>query len=358
MKKNKIKNTVCILLLAVFLIGFENTILATGASLEADVSASNMLEIASPVTVALCGDVLIDRGVKKRLYDSGNDGVLPQPYAQPLIDANITVLNLELPFSRRGAPIPDKTFTFRGDPEQAGFLTDIGTDIVTLANNHILDYGTDAFMDTLDVLNAKGIKYIGAGRDLEDAKRYEIIEVSGKKIAFLAASRVIPYVSWHAANNKPGVFSTYNPAALNEQIKQAAQEADYVIVYVHWGVERNTLPEQYQVSMAHGYIDSGADAVIGSHPHVLQGFELYKGKPIAYSLGNFIFTDAKKDTVAVTLTFNEGEMPIMHLIPYQINNLTTTFMEDVYQRQQLKTHLEKISFDIYIDQDWAICPVK
>lgn len=309
---------------------------------------------AGPITITFCGDILLDSSVKRRMYEGGREAVFPISHAQPFTEADITMINLEFPFSTRGAPMPDKEYTFRGDPEHISFFTEMGTDIVSLANNHVLDYGYDAFLDTLDLLDENEIKYVGAGRNLSDAKRYEIFEVKGKKIAFLSASRVIPVVDWYANSTKPGVFATYDPAALNEQIALAKEEADYVIVYVHWGVERNTKPEGYQISMARGYIENGADAVIGSHPHVLQGFEIFKGKPIVYSLGNFVFTDAKKDTMAVTLTLEEELEPVVAVIPYQINDRKTTLMEDEALKQTLKGHLESISFGVEIGDDWVV----
>lgn len=313
-------------------------------------------DASSPITITFCGDILLDNGVKRLLYDGGREAVMPIEHALPFMESDIAMINLELPFSTRGYPMADKEYTFRGDPEHISFLTEMGVDIVSLANNHIIDYGYDAFLDTLDLLDDKGIKYVGAGRDLSDAKRYEIFEVSGKKIAFLSASRVIPVVDWYANSSKPGVFATYDPDALNAQISLAKEEADYVIVYVHWGVERNTRPEGYQINMAHGYIDNGADAVIGSHPHVLQGFEYYKGKPVVYSLGNFVFTDAKKDTMAVTLSLEDGFEPEIKIIPYQITDRKTMLMDDEEKKLQLKEHLESISFDVAIDDKWIVRP--
>ncbi|MDR1690046.1 MAG: CapA family protein [Clostridiales bacterium] len=311
-------------------------------------------EIASPVTIAFGGDILIDSGVKQNMYDGGRDAVLPLSHAYPFTQADIAVVNMEFPLSLRGTPMPDKEFTFRGDPQHISFFTEMGVDLATLANNHIIDYGYDAFSDTLDLLNENGIKYIGAGIDKSDAMRYEIFEVSGKKIAFLNASRVIPVVDWYASSTKPGVFGTYDPAELNAQIVLAKENADYVIVCVHWGVEKSVTPVEYQVNMAKGYIDNGADAVIGSHPHVLQGFEYYKNKPIAYSLGNFVFTDINKNTMAITLTLTGGEVPQIKIIPYHISNRKTTLMENEDDKLALKAHLEEISFGVTIDDEWIV----
>jgi len=309
----------------------------------------------NPVTITFAGDVLIDRGVKTLMNQGGSEAILPAAHRYPFNEADIAMLNLEYPISTRGTPM-EKEFTFRGDPEHIGFFNELGVDIVSLANNHTFDYGKDAFLDTLDLLDANNIKYVGAGRNIDDAKRYEIFEVSGKKIAILAASRVVPTSDWYAAAERPGVFGTYDTTVPNEQIRAASEEADYVIIYVHWGVELNTRPENYQINMAHEYIDNGADAVIGSHPHVLQGIEFYNGKPIIYSLGNFIFTNPARDSMAVTLTFNEDAPPEVKIIPYKIVNQKTFLAEDDETKQRIKEHIESISFDVTIDDEFVVRP--
>jgi len=312
-------------------------------------------DLSKPVTITLAGDVLLDRGVKNLIYNGGYEAVLSALDMRPFIDADIAMINLEFPFSDRGTPL-DKEYTFRGDPKHVSFLTEMGVDIVSLANNHALDYGTDAFLDTLDLLDGIGVRYIGAGRDLNDAKRYELYDIDGFTVAFVCASRVVPDYSWYAGDNAPGVFATYDPADLNGQITLAAAEADFVIVYVHWGVEKNDTPEAYQRELAKGYIDSGADAVIGSHPHVLQGFEFYKGRPIIYSLGNFIFTDAAKDSMAITLTVEKDAPAELKITPYRILNLKTSVVNDEDKSAALKRHLENISFDVTVDSNWVVKP--
>lgn len=306
-----------------------------------------------PITLVFSGDTLLDRGVKNLLYNQGRDGVLSLEDAAPFINADIAMIDLEFPISSRGTPMPNKEYTFRGDPAHISFFTEMGIDIVTLANNHAIDYGYDAFLDTLDILDENGIRYVGGGRDLDDAMNCEVFEVKGKTIGILSASRVLPVVDWYAGKNKPGIFPTYDPTALNECIVKAKQECDYVIVYAHWGVEKQHSPEPYQVNMAHGYIDNGADAVIACHPHVLQGFEYYKGKPIAYSLGNFIFTDARKDTVLLTVTIEEDRLE-MKLDPYRIVNLKTVPITDQADSDKLRAFIEDISFDVSIGEDWVI----
>ena len=239
-------------------------------------------------SLLFAGDIYFSNHVLNA-YDrvGGIGGVLGESLRETIAESDIFMANLEFPFSDRGTQAADKQFTFRVSPSRVSILQEIGPDIVTVANNHALDYGTDALLDTCDTLDSAGILHVGAGKNLEEAKQPQIIEKNGKKIGFLGASRVFPTGGWAAGSSHPGMFSAYDTASVVQEIQKVKKECDYLVVYVHWGIERNTQPEAYQREMGHQYIDAGADLVVGSHPHVLQGIELYHGKWILYSLGNF-----------------------------------------------------------------------
>jgi len=303
---------------------------------------------AKPPTVTFVGDILLDRGTKDLYASKGFVGLFLDDGR--LGSTDILMANLEFPFSNRGEP-QDKTWVFRCNPKHIGFLSDMGIGVVSLGNNHSLDYGRDALLDTLDLLDLNDIAYVGAGRNLDDASNFRIFEVNGRKIAFLGASRVVPYVSWYAQKNRPGVFTTYDPAPLLERIRIASVEADYVVVYVHWGVEKESHPEGWQRTLAKRYIDAGASCVVGSHPHVLQGIEFYEGIPIIYSLGNFIWPDASKDTMTLDITF--GDEIIVAVNPYTIKNLKTT-IADGKDRERILEHLRDISFYVEIGGDGLV----
>ena len=192
---------------------------------------------------------------------------------------------------------------------------DIQPDIVTLANNHILDFGPEGITDSIAALNEAGIKYVGAGEDLEEAKKLEIMEVGGRKIGFLGTSRVYMATSWAAGENHPGVFSTYDPSLPIEEIKKADELVDYLVVYVHWGVERETTPKEYQRVMGKQYMDAGADIVIGSHPHVLQPLEFYNEKPIMFSMGNFVFGSSIPSTELLKIEIHADDSMTVTEIP-------------------------------------------
>lgn len=247
--------------------------------------------VKAAVRLLFAGDVYLSDHVLEA-YDAagGINGVLSQGYQAEIQAADYFVTNEEFPFSTRGTPAPDKQFTFRVHPEKVKLMQAMGIDLVTLANNHALDYGRDAMLDTIDTLDHAGIRHVGAGKNLAEARKPAIVELNGRTFAFIGATRVYPEADWAAGTDSAGMFSAYDGgAALAEEVKAAKQQADYVIAYVHWGIEREEMPNEVQKSIAHRLVDAGADLVVGAHPHVLQGLEYYQGVPIAYSLGNFVF---------------------------------------------------------------------
>ncbi|WP_135554181.1 CapA family protein [Paenibacillus cymbidii] len=248
------------------------------------------------VKMAFVGDVIMASTVETLLQKNGYD--YPYKDVLPLLQSpDLTIANLETPITKRGTA-QSKEYVYKSPPEALPAFVDAGFDIVNLANNHSIDMGTEGLLDTFDALDKAGIKRIGAGRDAKEAFSPVIVEKNGIRIAFLGFSRVVPEQSWKAGINHPGVADTYSYVPAVAAIEAARKDADLVVVSAHWGVERNSKPEPYQTDLAHRFIDAGADLVIGHHPHVLQGFESYKGKWIAYSLGNFIFTTNEvKDTL-------------------------------------------------------------
>lgn len=241
------------------------------------------------VRLAFVGDVLLGSTVENLLKDHGYD--YPYAHVSDLLgQADIAAANLETPVTRRGEPEEGKMYVYRSHPDALPSFKEAGFDLVTLANNHILDYGVTGLSDTLKHLDEQGIHRVGAGMDEEEAYRPVIIEKNGIRTGFVGLSRVVPKGEWKAGPDHPGVAETYGYERALEAIRKAREQADLVVVLVHWGDERQEKPNRHQIHAAHAYIDAGADLVVGSHPHVLQGLEYYEGKWIAYSLGNFIFT--------------------------------------------------------------------
>lgn len=265
----------------------ETEALAESAETDSQEETENPFQ---PVTLLFAGDVYFSDYVKNAYRQAGGiSGVLDDGIRQEIANADIFMVNQEFPFTERGEKVPDKQFNFRVSPEWVSVLKEMDVDLVTLANNHILDYGKQGLLDSCDTLKEAGIAYVGGGKDFDEAKKLVTMEAGGRTIGFLGTSRVYMDGSWAAGKEHPGVFSTYDSSKPLEEIQKAKEQCDYLVVYVHWGIERSTEPEAYQRTMGQAYIDAGADLVVGSHPHVLQPIETYKDKTIAYSLGNFVF---------------------------------------------------------------------
>ena len=272
---------------------------------EAPNAPQDIAESKENVTLLFAGDLFLTDILQEKYDKNGISAVATSELLSVTRSADIFMLNQEFPFGTTGEAAEDKEYTFRVDPKYVSLLPELGVDVVTLANNHMLDFGRGPLKETLEALDGAGILHVGAGQNLEEAKALKTVEAGGRVIGFLGATRVIPEHSWTASRSNSGLFTTYDPTKLLEEIQAAKQQCDYVVVYVHWGIERNTEPEEYQKSLARQYIDAGADAVIGAHPHVLQGIEYYQGKPIFYSLGNFIFANRTYETMMAELTITD-----------------------------------------------------
>lgn len=302
------------------------------------------------VHMTIAGDVLFSTSPLNKYDTTGKvTSILSQDLLQLMNTADITMVNLEFPFSLRGTKMEDKQYTFRADPARVTILNEMGIDVVSLANNHTLDFGTEALLDTIATLDNAQILSVGAGADLEQAKSPATMNVNGKSIAFLGASRVIPVTEWNATKYSPGVFTTYDPTALIEEIKLAKQTNDFVVVYVHWGIEKKEYPEEYQREMAKQYIDAGADIVIGSHPHVLQGIEYYNGKAIVYSLGNYIFGHTIDRTYLLDVQIDADNTYQLRVVPCTTQNAYTHTIEDAKALEDFYRYYEGISYGITID---------
>ncbi|WP_432627046.1 CapA family protein [Brotaphodocola sp.] len=304
------------------------------------------------------GDVLLSDHVLSAYQRAGGvSGVLDQGYRSLIAGADYFMVNEEFPFSSRGTKAADKQYTFRLAPEKVAIFKELGIDAVTLANNHALDYGTDALLDSCEVLDQAGIARTGAGKNLEEARQPVRIEIGGKKIAVIGATRVIPQADWAASSSHPGMLATYDPTALLEEIREQKKENDYVFVMVHWGIERDERPQEYQRTLGRQYIDAGADLVIGSHPHVLQGVEYYQGKAIIYSLGNFIFGSSIPRTalleVEVPVSSDGGELSL-RLIPGTSKSGYTQMFTEQNSIQEFASYIQGISYGAVIDPNGRV----
>lgn len=319
-------------------------------------TATDGTEAAKAVRLLFAGDVYLSDHVLEA-YDAagGIDGVLSQGYQAEIQAADYFVTNEEFPFSTRGTPAPDKQFTFRVHPEKVKLMQEMGIDLVTLANNHALDYGRDAMLDTIDTLDHAGIRHVGAGKNLAEARKPAIVKLNGRTFAFIGATRVYPEADWAAGTDSAGMFSAYDGgAALAEEVKAAKQQADYVIAYVHWGIEREEMPNEVQKSIAHRLVDAGADLVVGAHPHVLQGLEYYQGVPIAYSLGNFVFGSSIPSTALLQADVDDEGLRL-RLIPGASATGYTRKLDDAEKIAAFYEKMSGLSSGVKIDTDGYLC---
>jgi len=239
---------------------------------------------AEPLQLIFVGDIMLDDG-PGRVVAAGGDPLAP--FAALLANADYRIGNLECPIATVGQPQESKIFSFRAHPRTLAVLKG-RFDALAVSNNHSGDYGQAAFLETLDHLKQAGIASFGGGANLEAAHAPLWIEKRGLRVAVLGYNEFKPR-AFEAGPHWPGIaWSEDSQVAADIRAARAAG-ADIVIPYMHWGWEREREPTARQRYLARLMIDAGADAVVGGHPHVTQGSEVYRGKPIIYSLGNFVF---------------------------------------------------------------------
>ncbi len=246
------------------------------------------------VSIAFVGDVMLADGPGK-LIRSGRDPFAP--FAKILASADIRIGNLECVVSDTGRADPEKPWSFRAHPRVLPRVKR-HFDAVALANNHSGDYGPRAFADMLERLERAQIGYFGGGRTLAAAHAPLILERKGLRVALLGYNEFFP--RWFEADfDTPGIaWSEDEQVTLDIEQARRVHHADIVIPVMHWGWEHEPLASDRQRQLARLMIDAGADAVVGGHPHVVQNIEIYRGRPVIYSLGNFVFDGF--DTPATT----------------------------------------------------------
>ncbi len=239
---------------------------------------------AESLSLIFAGDVMLDDGPGRVVAD-GRD---PLAAVAPLLaGADYRIANLECPVATAGAPLDNKIYSFRAHPRVLSVLQG-RFDAVSLANNHSGDYGPAAFTETMALLDGAGIRRFGGGRNLVEAHAPLWIERKGLRIAVLGYNEFKPRV-FEAGAHHPGIAWSEDSHVIADIRAARKAGADLVIPLMHWGWEREREPSARQRALARRMIDAGAAAVVGGHPHVTQGAELYRGKPIIYSLGNFVF---------------------------------------------------------------------
>lgn len=274
-------------------------------------------EEAAEVVLVAVGDVRLDGAVAELAARGGAD--YPVRESLPWLKGDILFGNLEGVVSDRGEKA-DKTWTFRAGPDATAVLTAAGFHVVSVANNHVFDFGPEAMLDTVRLVRAAGIETVGAGKDREEAEKPVVVERGGLKVAFLAFTSTFPKEAW-AGPGRPGV-AFGDPRRVAAAVREARGRADVVVVSFHGGTELDPEPNAVQKAFARTAVRAGADVVIGHHPHVLQPVEVIDGKVVLHSIGNFLFaspTPTTRATAAARIILAKDGVRRIEFVPFDVN---------------------------------------
>lgn len=297
------------------------------------------------ITIVAVGDLYLGGSANNYLKQNGYS--YPFEYTKNILhNADIAMANLEAPLTDRTDAFMEKKFILKQSPDAVGAIKGAGFDVLTLANNHIMDYGPGGLQDTIEILNKTGIKHTGAGKNSKAARAPVIVSIKNKKIAFLAYSLVFPeehYATDDSSGTAQGVFDN-----IKSDIKNINKHSDIIIVSFHWGKEQMKYPKEYQVRLAHLAIDNGANLVVGHHPHVIQGVEKYKNGLIFYSLGNFAFgsfgqaMSERPEGMMAILSFSQNGVISGEIIPLNVDNRDVLFQPRPLQSEKLEVAIRDI----------------
>ena len=246
------------------------------------------------VRLAAVGDIMMARDVGRHYDTTPSDFAMPDVSAV-LGSADIVCANLENPVAISGRPDPvqDPHVTFRAAPRTLDVLKALNVEIVSLGNNHMLDYGQAALIETLERLDSAGIKRVGAGRNYREANEPVMLERNGRRLAFLSHAFIYSANSRMATSRSAGI-SDHRATRILPQVRELSRAGFDVVVMIHWGFEYRFFPIPYQMRQARQMIDEGASLILGHGPHYPQGIERHRDRDIVYSLGNFIFDEPHK----------------------------------------------------------------
>jgi len=277
------------------------------------------------ISLLFCGDVMLAWGIREIVEREGH-GVPLRRMRGFLSGFDYRFFNLECPISDEGEPHVDKKYIFNVPSSMAGVLTEGGFNGAMLANNHMSDFGNIALLGTISNLNSAGILTAGAGIDADIASLPVLVERNGISVAVFSFTN-LGHRDAYAAANSPGVARA-SLDAMRRSIEQFRRFTGFAVVNIHWGDEYTNYPSDEQVELGRALIDAGADAVIGHHSHVYQGVEVYRGKPIVYSLGNFLFGSINediRDNIVVALDLNRHGLASLRVFAISGNNASHPF---------------------------------
>lgn len=308
---------------------------------------SSLLLLAEPptITVQAVGDLNLSGDAEGTMRALGYAHAFEGTRAL-LAEGDLNLANLESPITSRGQK-QSKRFTFRMAPASAKAIAEAKILLVSQANNHAIDYGLQGMEDTLAALDRAGIAHAGAGKDLAAARAPAIVEVKGLKVGLLSYSLTFP-TEFYATSSHGG--TAHGEASwVAADVKALRARVDLVLVAFHWSAELLDTPKDYQRELGHLAIDAGADAVIGTHPHILQGIEIYQDKPILYSMGNYAFgsrSHKAADSALVRMTFAGNRLTALTAVPLDVDNTHLTFDPQVAHgaaAQRINGNLARLS---------------
>jgi poly-gamma-glutamate capsule biosynthesis protein CapA/YwtB (metallophosphatase superfamily) len=288
----------------------------------------------APIRIAAVGDIMLARTVGARLESDPTSSPFAG-VAKILRSADLAIGNLECAVGTGGTAV-NKAYTFRAPPLAIGALADAGVDVVSVANNHVLDYGSEVFAETLDLLDRAHVAHAGGGASEEGAHQATVVVAQGMRVAFLGYVKVMAEGkggagfdthSWEAKGSAPGI-AWADPERIAKDVSVAKESADVVVVLLHSGFEASYVPNVWQRLAAHSAIDAGATLVVGAHPHVLQGGERYKNGFIAYSLGNFVFDGTNGYSAILQVTLDREGVKEVEWTPVMLRNGAPQLTDD------------------------------
>ncbi|MCU0845757.1 MAG: CapA family protein [Spirochaetes bacterium] len=277
------------------------------------------------ISLLFCGDVMLDWGIREAVEKEGY-GFPLRRIRGFLSGFDYRFFNMEGPISDRGEPHADKKYIFNVPSGMVRVLAEGRLDGALLANNHLSDFGNIALLDTIANLSAEGIRCAGAGIDAETASLPILVSRGGISVAVFSYTN-LGYRDAYATASAPGIARAVLDS-MRKDIEQFKRFTDFIVVNLHWGDEYTNYPSEDQVEMARALIDGGADAVIGHHSHVYQGIEVYRGRPIVYSLGNFLFGSINediRDNIVVAFDFSKKGLSSMRVYPITGNTASHPF---------------------------------
>ncbi len=309
------------------------------------------------VTFAFAGDILLDDEYAMMFHYRTRGSDINDTFSADLLErmrsADVFMLNNEFPFSSRGTPTENKTFTFRADPANVDMYELLGVDVVSLANNHAYDYGEEALLDTFATLEEAGIPYVGAGRNIDEAKKPVYFIANGIKIAVVSATQIernaVPDTR-EATATSAGVLRCMDPSALLEVIAEAKENSDFVILYIHWGTESQAETDWLQDKQAPVYAQAGVDLIVGDHPHCLQKLDSESGVPVVYSLGNYWFNSKTQNTCLVEVGIKKEGMEYFRFVPCIQEDCRTRQLEGSEKAEALN-YMRGLSPGVSIDDE-------